>query len=167
MPQIIKLLMAAIVLVAVSFMVGRHNAPVKTVTKVEEKIVVKEVIKWKEKKVKDENKNKETVIVETVYPDGTIKRETRIIDKGTIKVAVEKEGSKSSEKTTTVSKEQLQVSDNKQWNVSVLAGTDKLSYNDLKLDYGLHVQKTILGPFSLGAFGLTNGSVGLSVGGSF
>lgn len=161
----IKLALFGALALAAAFAVGRYTVPTKTVTKIEEKIVEKEVIKWKEKEVKNEDKDVETVIVETTYPDGTVKKETRIIDKGKIKVTFEAEGSSESEKSKVTSILKSEVKENANWNVSLLAGSENLKYNEFI--YGVHVQKTVLGPFSVGAFGLTNKTVGLSIGGTF
>jgi len=54
--------------------VGRYSLPAKVDIKVEEKIVEKEVIKWKTVVKKDVQKNKDTIIIETHYPDGTVKK---------------------------------------------------------------------------------------------
>ena len=50
-------------------------------------------------------------------------------------------------------------------NISALAGVDPL--NSFKPVYGTAVTKQILGPVTIGAFGMSNGVVGLSVGISF
>lgn len=50
-------------------------------------------------------------------------------------------------------------------NISVLAGFDHLT--DLQPKYGLSVSKEVLGTVTVGAFGLTNGIVGVSVGINF
>ncbi len=78
-------------------LVVRFSLPAKVQIKVQEKIVEKEVVKWKTKYVKNEQKNKDTVIIETRFPDGTVKKEKHIIDKGTIVVDKTNEGSKEKE----------------------------------------------------------------------
>lgn len=49
-------------------------------------------------------------------------------------------------------------------NVSALFGT---SIHDLQPIYGISVTQEVLGPVTLGAFGMSNGTVGLSLGWSF
>jgi len=55
----------------------------------------------------------------------------------------------------------------KTWNVSALAGYDFSKPKDLVPIYGVSVSKQVLGPWSIGAFGLTNGIIGLSIGVTF
>ncbi len=50
-------------------------------------------------------------------------------------------------------------------NISALIGTDPL--NSFKPLYGLSVTKQFLGPITVGAWGLTNSTVGLSIGINF
>jgi hypothetical protein len=50
-------------------------------------------------------------------------------------------------------------------NVSALAGLD--AEHSFKPAYGISVTKQVLGPLSVGAFGLTNGVMGVSLGISF
>lgn len=52
------------------------------------------------------------------------------------------------------------------WNVSGLVAND-FSKGVILPAYGVSVSKEILGPFSIGAFGLTNGTIGLSLGVNF
>ncbi len=53
-----------------------------------------------------------------------------------------------------------------QWTVSGLVAND-FSRGLLVPTYGAQVQRQILGPINIGAFGLTNGTIGVSVGISF
>jgi len=55
----------------------------------------------------------------------------------------------------------------KTWNVSALAGYDFSKPKDLVPIYGVSVSKQVLGPFTVGAYGLTNGIIGLSIGVTF
>ncbi len=53
-----------------------------------------------------------------------------------------------------------------EWNVSGLVGND-FSQGLIKPIYGVSVSREILGPVTVGAFGLSNGVLGLSVGLNF
>jgi isocitrate dehydrogenase len=86
-----------------------------------------------------------TVVKEVVRPDGTKEKET------TTKRTDETDKSKSS---STVVKGSLP-----DWRVSALYTS--------KQEYGVHVERRIIGTISAGAFGLNNGSYGLSVGMEF
>ena len=92
-------------------------------------------------------KNTKTVV--TKKPDGTVRTETSV---------TESTGTK--RKT-----EQKQVEDVRKNHAQVLIGS---SLKDFGVPvYGLSYQREIIGPVSVGAFGLTNGTVGLSLGVTF
>ncbi len=74
--------------------------------------------------------------------------------------------------TKTNVKENKQVVETKQpaaktINISALAGLDFSKPLALTPIYGISVSKQVLGPIAIGAFGLTNGVVGLSLGVTF
>lgn len=52
------------------------------------------------------------------------------------------------------------------WNISVLAATSQKSHFG-QLDYGVSATKELIGPVTVGAFGLTSGVVGASIGINF
>lgn len=52
-------------------------------------------------------------------------------------------------------------------NISALAGTDLSKGLNITPVYGAAITKDVLGPVSIGAFGLTNGTMGVSIGISF
>lgn len=161
-----KLIVAGVLLFLLGAGTSYYLAPTKTVT--ETKVVTKTVVEWKEKETKKENKNLETIVIETRYPDGTVKTETRTIDKGVISIDIAKEGSKNTESTTT-SKTSTQRG-GPQWRLSGLAALDgnsnKYALQD-RLVYGAGIERQIIGPVSAGVFGLTNSTYGVSVSISF
>lgn len=53
------------------------------------------------------------------------------------------------------------------FNVSALAGVDVSHLRSLQPIYGVSVSKQVFGPVTAGAFGLTNGIIGVSLGVSF
>lgn len=53
------------------------------------------------------------------------------------------------------------------WNVSAMAGYDFTKPKDLVPIYGVSVNRQVLGPFTIGAYGMTDGIIGLSIGASF
>lgn len=91
-----------------------------------------------------------TKIVQVERPDGT-KETTTIID------------SKSDTKQNSLQKTPTNAS---KTNISLLVAND-FSSNLLKPIYGISVTKEVLGPFTIGAFGFTDGTLGVSVGFSF
>lgn len=99
-----------------------------------------------------EKQTQHDVIVTVKAPDGTTKT-TETID--TTTKVIEK-------------KQELQVLPPKQSkiNVSALVANDFSRGGILPL-YGASVSKEFIGPVTLGAFGLTNGTIGLSIGLNF
>lgn len=49
------------------------------------------------------------------------------------------------------------------WNVSALIAND-FSHGNIVPTYGASAQKEFIGPITIGAFGLTNGTIGVSIG---
>ena len=131
---------AVIVLVVIAYATGRYMSPEKVKTEVKTIEVEKIVTKVQRKKVViKENKDgsKETVIVTDTKSDEKGKSNTDIENK-----EVTKKGS---------------------FNVSVLAGSS-IPINGV---LGVSATKNVLGPITVGAWGLTNGTAGLSVGLNF
>ena len=148
--------------------IGRFSLPARVEVKTETKIVEKEVIKWKTDTKKSENKDKDTVTIETHYPDGRIVKEKHTIDKGTIVVDKTSEGSKEKDKESDTKTSTVTEYATHEWNISALGAAKKSSSGNPTLsegfDYGAHVQRRILGPFYLGGFGLTDKTFGASAG---
>lgn len=94
-----------------------------------------------------DNTIKHTVIVKA--PDG---HEVTTIDEHTVEHQIEKKAS------VIISKRNV-------YNVSALAGT-QLTHG-IQPIYGVSVSKEFIGPIVLGAFGLNNGIVGVSIGVNF
>lgn len=132
---------------ATSFAAGRFLIPQKIVTQT--KTVTVEV----EKEKQDTNTHTETV--DKILPDGT-KTITTVTDTSTKTTTTESNSTKTDTKSeTTYAKDGV--------TISALAGIDVT--NPAKgFVYGASISKPILGPISFGAFGLTNGTVGVSLG---
>lgn len=147
-----KVILAIIVLV-VAFAFGRYSVPEKIVT-VTKTIEV-------EKKVVDTEKDKKIVKVIIEHPDGT--KETR-------EEIVENEKTHSTEDSITKSKNTTEITKGgSKINVSILAGSNlsSLNLNSIPITYGASVNKEILGPITVGIFGLSNGNLGISAGLNF
>lgn len=143
-------LATGLIIGALGFAFGRYSAPVKTITKTETKTV--EVIK--EVKVASQQNNRQIHIVTTKYPDGRVVTETFILNKDTIVISDNKESVK--ENTVVVTKEVYNKKPD--YLVGVLVETD---YS--KPIYGVSIDRRILGPIFLGAYGKTDKQVGLSL----
>lgn len=133
--------LGGIIIIVLAFYVGRYTSP----TKVETKNVTIEIEKIKQ--------HQDTIIVEKVNKDGSKETTTRII------TDTDKDASKTSEQTKIV--------ENKpSLNVYALGGLDVTNPANGFI-VGAHVSKQLLGPISIGVFGFTNKTVGVSVGMSF
>jgi len=133
-----------------------------TKTKIETKTVSVDKVVYKDKIVKDERLHKHITITKTQDTDGKIVTKTDITydykedDSKTDDVA------KNDTVTTDTTKEVTRAAP--KVTLSMLGGWD-LS-RGLPV-YGVSLTKPIFGPFTIGAFGLNNGSVGLSFGFTF
>lgn len=134
-----------LVALTIAFAIGRY-------TKRQDVIINKET-EIEKNKEKEKDKHKVTVIVKT--PDG---KETTTITEDT--TTREKETQKTVDKLYQEIKSRHNLI-----NVSALVGND--GFKSLTPVYGISVSKEILGPITVGAWGMTNSSVGLSVGLNF
>jgi hypothetical protein len=147
------------------FAVGYYLSPAKvetkTVTIEVEKIVEKVVFKEN----KTENKNTDTVIIETILPDGSKRTETRIVDRGTITSDI----ISSLQSEVTKYKEQMREKTVEYGypSVSLAALVYRNPENIANPEFGIAVSKRIVGPFTAGLFGLQNKTIGLSLGVTF
>ncbi len=131
-----------------AFACGKYSSTSKpnTVTKTETDTNLKE----------NENKATHEVIVTSKSPDGTVKT-TTTIDTNTHLNETKKTDTNTE---VTVTQQTAKI------NVSILGGYDFTKSGSPPL-YGLSVNKEFAGPFTVGAWGLTSGVVGLSLGFNF
>ncbi len=138
-----------------SFAFGRYSAPVKIKTETKEVDTKHEV----EDKTANQDKHKETVITETVKPDGTKEKVTKTIEdthKQTDSTDTTQTDSSKTE-TKEVTKEGRKVL------LTGLIGVNTLRPS-LGPIFGAQVQTTVVGPITAGIFGLTDGTAGVSLG---
>ena len=158
---------AAILLVGLA--VGRFSLPAKVVTKTEIQVVTKEV----ESKTSDQEiarkSNKDFVRIVTKKPDGTVITETHIIDKSTSKTTEVTQDTTEKDSSTTITQDKTVTYAKNDWHVSGLASPsgDNSFLRGPSIAYGLMVERRILGPFYIGGFGLTNHTIGASLGVTF
>lgn len=100
----------------------------------------------------EKQNNIDTKITRTKKPDGTVITEITKEDKSTTQTQVHKD----STKVTEYSHDTLTIR-------ALMAG----DIHSGTISYGLGVDKKVLGPFSIGVFGLSSGVLGGSVGISF
>lgn len=126
-----------ILLLVFCFCLGRYTSP----TKVETKTVTIEVEKVKT--------NQNVVVVEKVNKDGS-------------RVKITKASSQTYRNTENSTQNTKVVENKPSVNIHAMAGLDVL--NPKGVVVGVHANKQILGPISLGVFGFTNNVIGLSLG---
>jgi len=144
----------AVSAILVSFASGRFLTPTKVVT------VVKTVEVEKKTSASDKKTHKETTIVESTKPDGTKETTTKIVEVDDTKKHSTDDITKQSESTSTVTKGGSRLS------VSALAGVSLSNFSGGPI-YGASVSRELLGPISLGVWGLNNSTAGISLGLSF
>jgi hypothetical protein len=135
-----------IVLIAASFAVGRYSARAN-----------KTVVQTTQAKTDEEkDTHTRTTITDTKKPDGTDTK-VEIIDQ--VQNDDTQSTATSQTQTTITSKSSI-------LNISVLGAND-FHAGLFAPTYGLSVTKEVLGPVTVGAFGLMNGTIGVSVGLNF
>jgi hypothetical protein len=163
------MIVAAVALV-LAFAFGRWSAPEKI--KIEKEVVTVETKSKEttsdEKKKTDIDTNLEKTVTEITHPDGSKEVVTHYTRNSHASRSSEKEASSTEKETLAkTEKESKEVTkSSSKLIVSGLVGGNGLSGLDaLKAPvYGAHVQKTVLGPIMVGAWGLTDRTVGLSLG---
>jgi hypothetical protein len=101
--------------------------------------------------------HKETTTITEKQPDGATTTTTKIVEDTVTKKDTETKTDSHTEQTVTPPKLNT-------LNLSVLAGIDLSRQTPV---YGASVNKQLLGPITIGLFGLTNGTIGASVGLNF
>jgi hypothetical protein len=145
MSDIIKLVLAAVVFTAIGYSLGRYAGGGSTKTTTETKT---------DETVKTDEHQRET-ITQKKSTDGTVTTVT-VID--TVKdQLINKDSDTQSQTVTTKPEPKI--------NLSALVSA---SIHDPAIPaYGISVSKEFIGPITIGAFGLTSGIVGLSIGINF
>lgn len=145
-------------LLIVSFAIGRYSSPSKIVET--EKLTTNTDSTTDINKDTHRNKITKTTIVKNKDGSETITKISKdVADTNTIsKNNTVSSSAKETTKETTYSKGSL--------NLSALAAKNVHSLTS-ELKYGGMVSRNILGPITMGAFGLTDGTIGVSMGLSF
>jgi hypothetical protein len=133
--------LGGVIIIVIAFYCGKYSAPERIKTEIKVVEVEKEVKKSEHKTIKiKQNKDgsKETIIISDTNTE-----------------------EKSKEKTT---EEKKEIIINAKTNISLLVGG---AYPISGPHYGLSVQRQLIGPITLGAWGTTNNNFGLSIGLNF
>lgn len=143
-----------VVIFLVGLATGRYTLPAKIVTKTEIQTVTKVV----KDTTQDKKDNTVTTITETKKPDGSVVTQTQIVDKNQTdtKTDVKTDKDMVSKSSETETRDVNQLGVNGLVGLRVGAGES--------LTYGVSVQRKLLGPVEIGAFGFTDRLVGFSLG---
>lgn len=149
--------------VLTAFALGRYTAPVKT----EIKTQTVEVEKKTEQTKIDTNKDLHRTItrVKTTKPDGSKEETTKIVEDSSTKTKATEKASEEDTKSAETSK--LTVKEGSRTHLQGLLGGQASFSGVTPLSYGLNVSKTLLGPVSIGLWGLNTGIAGVSIGLNF
>ncbi len=147
---------------AASFAAGRYTLPEKV--RIETKIVEVEKKTEKTKTDLDRDKHKETKVTETTNPDGTKTTTTTTVEDTKTEKKTDTAKTDNTQKTDTTVKEVTNALSKVY--ISALAGIP-ISLDSVRPIYGASVTKPVIGPITIGVWGLTLPAVGLSVGLSF
>jgi hypothetical protein len=159
-----------LLLVGAGYSLGRYAAPARVVEKVRtvevEKVVTKEVVKVERVEAKAR-----TVFVhehKTIKPDGTtvVDRTEREHENTKTETAAAVVTEKTEARESTKLKDvEVRSRSPPDWHLSFLAGlrAGSVLQGQLSPVYGAHVQRRLIGPFSVGAWGLSTGAAGVSL----
>lgn len=154
----------SIVLLAGAFAAGRFSLPAKIVEK--EHIVYQDRIVESKSVATDTTKNDNKVYTRTTTetPDGTKTTTVKITNNDQID---SKTTSKSNETNTIASDTTKEKTIEYSKDSLLISAAAKTNFTNPSLSYGGIVNKRVLGPIYLGAFGFSDASFGMSVGLSF
>lgn len=150
-----KIILAIIALV-VSYAFGYYESPEKI--KTETKIV--EVESKTKKTDSDTNKHKDTKTTEVIKPDGT----------KTITTTVTEDTNRKSDSTATDDTKKMEditkevTKSGSRLNLAILTGVNFSNLTSNPIIYGGSVSRNLIGPITLGIWGLTNSTAGASIG---
>lgn len=140
-----------VVIVIVSFAVGRYSLPEKVVTKTVEVDRIHADT--------DKDKHKEVTVTETVQPDGGKTIVTTTVEDTKTKKTVDRLETTNTSKETVYAKSKTQL--------QALFGISDVFGGSRAPVYGGLVSRNVLGPVTAGAWALTNGTAGVTIGLSF
>lgn len=143
---------AAAVLIVTAFAFGRYSVNAPTVKTTEN-------ITTTDKTTEAKNTHTKTTITEVKRPSGVDTKTTVIDQVANDNTARQDQENLQVQQTVTPPKKDT-------LNISLLGAND-FSRGLLVPTYGLSVTKSVLGPITIGAFGLMNGVVGVSIGLNF
>jgi hypothetical protein len=154
----------AVIILAGGYAAGRFSAPerVRTVETFKEDTESRERVRQLTAELETAKRHTRREVVTVVKPDGT--RETHATTDTTVDQSRDTHVATETQRVEVKHVETLHESVTERsrpdWRVGPMVGFD---LNRGAFAFGAHVERRILGPLSLGAFGLSNGTAGLSL----
>lgn len=145
---------------------GWWSSPAKVVTKSDTKQSSTQNTKTVNNTNSDTNDHKVVKTTETDEPNGTKVIQTVVTDDSDTKTSDKSTDSSKSSASSETQTSKTVTSEKGKINLSLMAGAQ---LNNLSggMVYGIHADKRLIGPFTVGAFAFTNSTAGLSVGITF
>lgn len=143
--------------------VGRYTVPVKIKTEIKTVEVIKTVTV--QDTSADKKVHKETTTTTTTKPDGSKESKTTVVEDSDFKkdttIVKNEDDAKFSDSKTEITKTGSRL------NISALAGAPVSLHGLGNFTYGLHISRDLIGPVSVGLFGMSDGVAGISIGLTF
>lgn len=161
------LCLAAVAIVAAAFLIGRSSAPTQTIETVKtvevEKVVTVTEVQVVEKKiyVKDEARDVRRETVTVTQPDGTtivkevVEDKTKTKESGTESSSMASSTFTSDEKSASTETLKVVTNAKPDWHLQIRGGAGALIQSPFSVtgDVGIGIERRIVGPFFLGAYG--------------
>lgn len=144
-----------VIILLVVFATGRYCTPEKVITKTETVEVIKEVKVVETVTVQQNKRQTKTVITE--YPDG--KKVTEIYEVNEDVIFIENNSNSTVDSNTSTNTTTIVKTDKPNWNLYGVAG-----YQDNRFNYGINVNRRILGPVFIGVTGKNNKDLSIGIG---
>lgn len=166
--NVFEVIATGVVLLAIFFGAGRYSAPTKVETKTVTQTVYQDRVVEKRVEVQAEAKERIVYRDRTVvsHPDGTVEHRDIVRTDDSDKTKDTDAVTQLAEHTTEVTKAAEKIVERvaPSWQVNALGG---MTWGSWKPVYGAQVQRRILGPLWIGAWGLSSGEGGISAGVQF
>lgn len=154
-----------VLLLASGIAIGKFTLPAKIVTKTVTQTVTQVVTKTQEVDKTDYYKNRVLIETTTTKPDGTIVKQKEFVDKDSYHKVDTTASNTQTNTTTNTSTSTSKTYANQNGSVKLLYAKN---FSNLTNDiYGLEIDKKLIGPFSIAAFGLTDKTFGAGLGINF
>lgn len=164
----LKLAGAGLGLLVLGIALGRYTLPARVETKTVTQTVVQTVTKTVEVDKSEEHRDKELQETIVKKPDGTVITTKTWIDKTVVSREDDKGNDSTTNSSTNTTTDTVTVYDTNQYSLQLMIGKNFGNADSFipgsEFVYGAQLNKKFIGPVSMGVFGLTDKTFGVSVG---